>query len=85
MDAIRLCTNADASIAGPVLMGQYDKLPTTIGALHHFNTLIQIVLNGIILNYNLPIQIVLYDITYNLLIQIVSYDDIYMLTPNYLH
>ena len=44
------------------------KLPTTIGALHHFNTLIQIVLNGIIFNYNLPIQIVLYDIPYNLLI-----------------
>ena len=61
------------------------KFPTTIGALHHFNTLIQIVLNGVILNYNLPILIVLYDITYNLLIQIVSYDDIYMPTPDYLH
>ena len=61
------------------------KLPTTIGTLHHFNTLIQIVLNGIIFNYNLSIQIVIYNITYNLLIQIVSYDDIYMPTPNYLH
>ena len=60
------------------------KLPTTIGILHQFNPIIQIVLNAIIFNYNLPIQIVLYEITYNLLTQIVSYDAICMPTP-YLH